>query len=155
MLLLTFSIKYSTTRRGNICKNKNIKKGTAKAVRWKNGSDEGNFRRPSAKNVEVVIPIGDVISYRGDISDNECNTFREEITNIKKLYESVGWKITYDEDDFEYGNMIFRGEVSPSPYRKLLEGPSGNEFEEGFEQKYAEEAGDDVKLTSPEEIINR
>lgn len=88
--------------------------------------DGGGVRRPSARVVQVTIPMGDVF-YANDncLSEDALNVFKEEMPHIIQLYEALGWKIEYD-DNYKNGTMVFTGNVPPSPYRKLLESQALN-----------------------------
>lgn len=46
--------------------------------------------------------------------------FMEELPNIIKLYESVGWEVKFEEKGEEDAKLVFTGELSKSKYRSIL-----------------------------------
>lgn len=93
-------------------------------------NDSEYVSRPSADTIQVSVPISCMTEADCWPDPEEARAiFSQEIPNLVKLYENVGWQVTCD-DDLEYGTMVFTGKVAPSPYRKILEGIRSEPSEE-------------------------
>lgn len=111
---------------------------------WDYGS---SFEYLSATSVKIVINVEKVcdIEEGAEFNENVREIFFRELPNIMQLYRNVGWDVQLEDEGksdgrgLRAGNLVFVGELSKTPYRKLLNDVSSET--EGAE------------LTSPETLI--
>lgn len=79
----------------------------------------------SARQFEVTMDVLSICDIEGCREEDVMDVFWQEHLNIIRLYKSAGWGVTStlvrDDDGEVEGELYFKGELPPSPYRKLLE----------------------------------
>lgn len=90
--------------------------------------EDADFEYLAANQFQISFDVEDVCDVDDGYGEDDPSVrrvFFEELPNIIALYESVGWKVSFEENDEDAsglrdGRLVFVGTLADSSYRKKI-----------------------------------